>query len=166
MTAHFGEDRKRILHALEVLRFVEEIMAGEKITGNTARVATAAAIFHDIAIKVAERKHGSAAGKYQEIEGPPIARDMLQRSGEDPEFIERVCYLIGNHHTFDKIDGPDFQVLWEADLLVNLLAGGGPRDPEALERLIARNFHTGTGRTLAGRMLAGGMIKTDPPRAD
>lgn len=28
--------------------------------------------------------------------------------------------IIGNHHTPSKIDGPDFQIQWEADLLENL----------------------------------------------
>jgi len=28
--------------------------------------------------------------------------------------------LIGNHHTYDKIDGIDFQILVEADFLVNI----------------------------------------------
>ena len=33
---------------------------------------------------------------------------------------ERICYIIGNHHTYTKIDGIDFQILAEADFLVNI----------------------------------------------
>jgi len=35
-------------------------------------------------------------------------------------FLDRVCYLIGNHHSYPKIDGKDFQILVEADFLVNI----------------------------------------------
>ena len=33
---------------------------------------------------------------------------------------ERVAYLIGHHHTYDKIEGMDYQILVEADFLVNI----------------------------------------------
>lgn len=34
--------------------------------------------------------------------------------------IDRVCYLVGHHHTYSHIDGLDYQILVEADFLVNL----------------------------------------------
>ena len=34
--------------------------------------------------------------------------------------IDRICYLIGHHHTYDNIEGLDYQILVEADFLVNL----------------------------------------------
>ena len=34
-------------------------------------------------------------------------------------FIMRVCFLIGHHHTYDQVDGLDYQILLEADFLVN-----------------------------------------------
>ena len=48
-------------------------------------VVRAAAVLHDIGIREAERKHGSSAGKYQEVEGPPIARRILEKLSVDPE---------------------------------------------------------------------------------
>ena len=72
-----------------------------------------------IGIKESERKYNSTSGSYQEIEGPPIAREILYSFKLESNFIDRVCYLIGNHHTFSKIDGIDFQILIEADFLVN-----------------------------------------------
>lgn len=74
---------------------------------------------HDIGIKESERKYNSSSGSYQEIEGPPIAREILYDLKLESEFIDRVCYLIGNHHTYRKIDDIDFQILIEADFLVN-----------------------------------------------
>ena len=32
----------------------------------------------------------------------------------------RVCYLIGNHHSYAKIDDIDFQIRVEADLMVDI----------------------------------------------
>ncbi|MFR2926513.1 MAG: hypothetical protein ACLTKH_10430 [Eubacterium sp.] len=38
----------------------------------------------------------------------------------DREVSERVQYLIGHHHTYNNIDGIDYQILVEADFLVNI----------------------------------------------
>lgn len=154
MSGYFGADTRRIDHALRVLEFAEEIAAGEKVPPGTAEVVTAAAIFHDIGITEAERKYGSPAAKYQEIEGPPIARGLLRAAGEGAAFIDRVCYIVGHHHTREQVDGMDFQILWEADLLVNLLTGksGGAAGNRAA--IIEQNFLTRSGRVLAGRVLA------------
>jgi hypothetical protein len=67
-----------------------------------------------------ERKYSSSAAKYQEMEGPPIARDLLKEFNLGTEFIERICFLIGNHHTYNKIDDIDFQILVESDFIVNI----------------------------------------------
>ena len=33
---------------------------------------------------------------------------------------DRILYLIGNHHTYTNINGIDYQILIEADFLVNI----------------------------------------------
>lgn len=75
---------------------------------------------HDIGIRPAETKYGSCNGKLQEQEGPAVAKEMLGRLGFDEKLTERVCYLVGHHHTYTNIDGIDYQILVEADFLVNL----------------------------------------------
>jgi len=121
MKDYFGTDNRRINHALKVLQHAEDIADNEGIQDEaTRKIITYLAIFHDIGIHEAERKHGSISGRYQEMEGPPIAEDILNKLDVDQAVIERVSYIIGHHHTFNKIDGIDFQILWEADLLVNL----------------------------------------------
>jgi putative nucleotidyltransferase with HDIG domain len=72
----FAEDQKRIEHALAVLNYAEQIQAVE---GGDPLIVRAAAILHDIGIHEAERKYGSSAGKYQEAEGPPIAKEILSK---------------------------------------------------------------------------------------
>lgn len=80
----------------------------------------AAAYVHDIGIKVAEEKYGRCTGKLQEQEGPAVAREMLEKLGFEEKVPERVCYLVGHHHTYTDMDEMDYQILVEADFLVNL----------------------------------------------
>ena len=37
----------------------------------------------------------------------------------DERQTDRVSFLVGHHHTYEGIDGPDWQILLEADYLVN-----------------------------------------------
>lgn len=126
MIHYFGPDAKRIQHAMKVYCFScalwDEEVLERALPKTDARKDTllAAAILHDIGIHEAERKYQSSAGKYQEIEGPSIAADILKECGASPEMISRVCFLVGHHHTYNMIDDLDFQILVEADLLVNL----------------------------------------------
>lgn len=146
----FGEDDKRIDHALKVLRFSEEILQGERITGNLAETVTLTAVLHDIGIHEAEKKYNSNSGTYQEIEGPPIAKRLLSEMGIHNRTIDRVCYIIGGHHTPSKVDDVDFQILWEADLLVNIEESGLKNDKNVnLRTIINKNFKTATGKRLA-----------------
>ncbi|KKM04295.1 hypothetical protein LCGC14_1765640, partial [marine sediment metagenome] len=71
MKHEFGDDRKRIKHALLVFDQARKIFIREE---GDPGVVTAAALLHDIGIKEAERKHGSSEAHFKEIEGPPIAR--------------------------------------------------------------------------------------------
>ena len=45
-------------------------------------------------------------------------------SGFDAELIDRISYLIAHHHTVTGIDGMDYQILIEADFLVNAAEKG------------------------------------------
>ena len=83
---------------------------------------------HDIGIRPALARYGSDAGPLQEREGPPEARRMLERLGFDAALTDRVCTLVGRHHTYTGIDGPDCQLLIEADFLVNLHENGASRE--------------------------------------
>ena len=113
----FGQDQKRIDHALAVLDYAEKIQA---IEGGDPLVVKAAAILHDIGIHQAECKYGSSAGKYQEIEGPIIAREILSKYELDKETVEHICKIIANHHSAKDIDTVEFRCIWDADWLVNI----------------------------------------------
>lgn len=120
MINYFKGDVRRINHALKVYSFAQSIGGLEKLNNNEMLILETAAILHDIGIKNSEKKYNSSSGKYQELEGPPVAKSILQKYTDDEEFINRVCYLIGNHHSYSNIQGTDFQILVEADFLVNI----------------------------------------------
>jgi hypothetical protein len=142
----FGNDDKRINHALAVLKYAEQIHAAE---GGDGIVITAAAILHDIGILRAEIKYGSTAGKYQEIEGPPIAEPILKDLAVPAEKIEHICKIIANHHTARHIDTLEFRVIWDADWLVNIPDECGKMSKDKLKGFIEKVFKTDTGRQLA-----------------
>jgi len=147
MKSLFGDDRRRIGHALEVLKHAESIMAAQ--SGVSGLVVRAAAILHDIGIQEAERVHGSSAGKYQEIEGPPIARKIMEELGIDSEIIEHVCRIIANHHSARDIDTPEFRVVWDADWLVNISEEFNTADKARTSELIEKVFKTDSGKRIA-----------------
>ena len=149
--AHFGPDKRRINHALKVLRFAEMIMEGEKVADELRTIVTITALLHDVGIKTAEEKYKSSAGRYQEIEGPPIAEEIMRRRDESQAVMGRVAYIIGGHHTAAKNNGLDFQIIWEADLLVNIAEDGLADGSDKLRGIIDRNFRTGTGKAIAYR---------------
>jgi hypothetical protein len=105
-----------------------------------------ASVVHDIGIKNSELKYHSTNGKYQEIEGVPETEKLLTRLGFERSVIDRVCYLVGHHHTYDNIVGMDYQILVEADFLVNLFEDGSSMD--AVNSVKKKIFKTSSGITL------------------
>lgn len=150
MAAYFGSDVRRINHALKVHSFAKCIGELEGLSGETQNILEAAAVLHDIGIKESERKYNSSAGKYQEIEGPPVAKELLKEEGFGETDLERILFLIGNHHSYGKIDGGDFQILVEADFLVNIYEDDMQAD--AVRSVANKYFRTKTGTGLLESM--------------
>lgn len=153
MKGYFQEDRF-IEHTLKVLARAEQICEGERIDDAfILQVATLGSIFHDIGIPEALKKHSSMEARYQEQEGPPVARRLMNEEGVRPDILERVCYIVGYHHTADKVDGLDFQVIWEADFIVNIDEGNIVLEPGEVERSVDENLKTETARVLIREVL-------------
>lgn len=144
MIAWFAGDPRRVHHFLKVYAFAKAIGQAEGLPPDEQQTLEAAALVHDIGIRPSEEKYGSSAGKYQEQEGPEPARQMLSGLGVPPEHIERVCFLVAHHHTYDKVDGLDYRILLEADFLVNAYEDGLSK--EALRTAEQKLFRTATGR--------------------
>lgn len=112
-------DTRRINHALKVHSYAKIIGEAENLKEDELFTLEAASVLHDIGIKECERKYSKCGGYYQQIEGPPVARQLLSEIDMDSSKLERVIYLISRHHTFKNVDGRDYQILLEADLIVN-----------------------------------------------
>ena len=114
-----------------------------------------AAYLHDIGIKEAERKHDSTAARFQEEEGPAVAREMLVRLGADEELVEEVCDIVAHHHHPREEETANFKAVYDADLIVNMEEKQeiSPTDPEKLVPWIEKALLTPSGRELAAKIL-------------
>jgi hypothetical protein len=146
MIRYFHSDVRRINHALKVYDFACLIAHESKVGDEQQKIIEIAALLHDIGIKEAERKYYSSASNYQEQEGPAVAQEILTPYNLDQNLVDRVCYIIGNHHTYTKIDGIDFQILVEADFIVNIYEDG--MKPEVVRSLKKKIFRTEAGSRL------------------
>lgn len=135
---------RRIHHFLKVYAFAKTIGEKEHLDENTQLILDTASIVHDIGIKLSEEKYGDCAGPHQEKEGIPAAREMLNSLGYPADVVDRVCYLVGHHHTYNMVDGIDYQILLEADFLVNSYEGGMTQ--EAIDSFLEKVFQTETGK--------------------
>jgi len=150
MIDYFKNDVRRINHALKVLTFAHIISQEELADEKIHQILCFTAILHDIGIKEAERKYHSSGAKYQEIEGPHIARHILTQLDISQGYIERICFIIGNHHSYAQIDGMDFQMLVEADFLVNMYEDSMNQD--TIRNIRDTIFKTKSGKRLLESM--------------
>ena len=150
MTHYYAGQPHRIQHFMKVYGYAKLIGEEERIDARTQKILNAASIVHDIGIKKSEEIYGDSIGSHQEELGPAIAENMLKKLGYDEELIQRVSYLVGHHHTYDPIDGTDYQILVEADFLVNLFENETSRKPA--EMALERIFKTETGKEICKTM--------------
>ena len=127
MIDYYQGQPKRIQHFLKVHAYAKLIGEQEGLDKEILDILEVAALTHDIGIKISEEKYNSSAGK-----------------------TDRVCYLIGHHHTYDQIDGIDYQILVEADFLVNLAEEQSSR--ETIESVKGKIFKTKTGIWLINKI--------------
>lgn len=143
-------DPKRIQHFIKVHSFARLIGQEEYIDDNTLYILEAAAYVHDIGIHPAMEKYGRDDGKLQEQEGPAEAEKIMKQLGFEQDVIDRVCYLVGHHHTYTDIKGMDYQILVEADFLVNYFENN--LSAETIQKSVEKIFRTETGRRIAEEM--------------
>ena len=146
MMAYDAGDPARIQHFVKVHSFAQAIGKAEKLEEEVQFILECAALVHDIGIKPAEAKYGKSDGKFQEQEGPAEAEKMMRVLGFEETVIERVSYLVGHHHTYTNIDGMDYQILVEADFLVNLFED--KVSPDGCRNAYHKIFRTESGKRL------------------
>ncbi|MCP4481696.1 MAG: HD domain-containing protein [bacterium] len=142
---YFGNDLKRINHAMKVLNFAKAIMQKE---GGDSHIIVPSAILHDIGIKECERKYNSVAGELQEKESPLVALEILRKIAYPDSYISEIIEIISHHHSIGMVKTLNFQVLFEADWLVNL--GEDYKDVNRIQKetMINNNFQTKAGMHL------------------
>lgn len=152
MKSYFGDKQGLIDHTMAVYGYANQL---HKTEGGDPLVVKAGALYHDIGIPEAKRVHGSSAGKYQEIEGPPIARRILNELDLAPESIDHIFRIIANHHTAhdeSTVNTIEFQIVWDADGLVNHAKRKLGNSEEEIGRKIEQLFRTPTGKEMAKEM--------------
>ena len=113
-------DVPRIQHFVKVHNFAATIGIAEGVDEETQFIIEASSILHDIGIHPSEAKYGNSGGKHQEELGPDEARKVMEETGGfTKEQTERICWLIGHHHTYTDVTAIDHRILLEADFLVN-----------------------------------------------
>ena len=154
MLQHFAGDPRRCQHLIKVSSLAKELAILEGADEKLIALVEAAGLIHDCGIVAGEAKYGKGhcTGKIQEQEGPAVARKILSDLGYEAEAVERICYLVGHHHTYTNIDGLDYQILVEADFIVNFYEDGLSK--EAIAHTVAKIFRTVSGKKLASTMFA------------
>lgn len=150
MVSFYRGEPQQIQHFVKVHSFARLIGQEEHVEERIQYILEAAALVHDIGIRPAMEKYGKSNGKLQEQEGPAKAEAMMQELGFEKDVIERVSYLVGHHHTYTNIDGLDYQILVEADFLVNYFEG--EMSGEHIRDSVKKIFRTETGRHLVQEM--------------
>ncbi len=147
MIAQSNGNTHDVAHFLKVYTYARLIGEQEELDAKTQEILETAAVIHDIACPLCrEEKYGNANGKYQERESAPLVEKILSEAGVEEAVKERVSYLVCHHHTYTGVDGLDYQILLEADYLVN--ADEGQASKEAIRNAEKQFFVTKTGKEL------------------
>lgn len=143
MIAFYQGNLHDINHFLKVWAFAKTIGEQDGLDDQTQLTLELAAVVHDIACPLCRQKYGNANGNYQELESPPLVEDFFAGMPVERDMAERISWLVAHHHTYTHVDGLDYQILLEADFLVNADEGGLAR--AAIENMRQSVFRTGAG---------------------
>ncbi len=144
MITFYQGNTRDIDHFMKVWAYAKAIGELEHLDTRTQETLELAAIVHDIACPLCRKKYGSTLGTYQEQEGIPLTREFFQNFDLDKEQLNRICFLVGHHHTLDDIQGFDYQILVEADFIVN--ASEKQWDRTIVQSFKQKVFQTKTGK--------------------
>jgi HD superfamily phosphodiesterase len=146
MITFYEGDPNRIQHFVKVHSFAALIGRMEGLDEGTLFILEAAAYVHDIGIKPSLARYGDCIGTHQEELGPDEAEKLLAALDFTQEEIQRISYLVGHHHTYTNIDGADYQILVEADFLVNLYEDQS--DAATIDHVYETIFRTAAGKQI------------------
>lgn len=137
---------RRIHHFAKVHDFARQIGLSCGLDENAMFILEIAALVHDIGIKPADAQYGRHDGPLQEKLGEAAAQIMLDAMNLPPAVVRRVSFLVGKHHTTEGVAGEDWQILLEADFLVNMVESS--YSEEVVDRAEETLFKTAEGKRL------------------
>ena len=150
MVEYSKGDLHDINHFMKVYAYAKTIAEGENLSPEQQKLVEVTAVVHDIACPLCRVKYGNANGKHQEEESAALIKEFFADSDMSKEFVDRVSYIVSHHHTITGIDGIDYQILVEADFLVNLAEEQSSR--ETIESVKGKIFKTKTGIWLINKI--------------
>lgn len=150
MIARANGDLHDITHFMGVWGYAKTIGELEGLDGETQYILEATAIVHDIACPLCREKYGNTNWKHQELEGGALVREFFHGTDLTAAQVERIAFLVGHHHTFTDVDGLDYQILLEADYIINACEKGFSR--ENIVNFMEKVMRTNSGISLAKQM--------------
>lgn len=154
MIAFYDGSCHDINHFLKVWAFARTIGELEGLDSHTQTLLELAAVVHDIACPLCREKYGNTDGKNQERESPPLVAEFFRDLPVDSGDVARISWLAAHHHTYTGVEGMDYQILLEADFLVNAEESGYTKSA-------IRSFRERVFRTAAGTRLLDSIYKPD-----
>ena len=139
-----------IAHFMKVWAFAKTIGKQERLDSHTMQILELTAVIHDIACPLCREKYGNTNGKNQEIESAPLVRTFFADLPVSEQDTERIAWIAAHHHTYENVDGLDYQILLEADFLVNADESG--YKPSAVASAKKNIFKTAAGTRLLESM--------------
>ncbi len=153
MIEFYQGNLRDIDHFLKVWAMAKTIGELEGLDSHTQEVLELTAVVHDIACPLCREKYGNTNGSNQELESPPLVETFFEGLPVDPADLSRISFLVAHHHTDTGVDGLDYQILLEADFLVN--AGESGYSRAVIEKFRQRVFRTKSGIRLLDSMYLG-----------
>lgn len=146
MIAFYRGNLHDISHFLKVYTFARAIGEGEGLDAETQEILDLSAIVHDIACPLCRKKYGNTNGKYQEQESAPLVEEFFRDMPVESEKVQRISWIVSHHHTYGLSEDLAYQILLEADYLVNAEEKGLPR--ESIQSALTNIFKTETGKRI------------------
>ena len=146
MIDHAAGNHHDINHFMKVHSFARTIGRMEGLDKETLYILEASAIVHDIACPLCREKYGNTAGKLQEAESELLVREFFMGSNLPENQLERIIFIVTHHHTYNNVDGMDYQILLEADFMVNADESGLQKNE--IEQFRSHVFRTASGIAL------------------
>lgn len=106
-------------HLLKVWSYAKIIAFATNVDAETMYLVEVESLVHDIACPLCRKKYGDTDGKHQEIESDSLVHNFLGTLNVEQKIIDRVSFVVSHHHTYTNIDNIDYQILIEADYIVN-----------------------------------------------